>query len=445
MNENKENQKVIFLTPTEEEELGKKNELTELIQPVNVSKYYEWIKGPHSILCFVILIGLFVILFRLGYVTDAPSNLVPFLFSCSFLIVWCTLFLPDSYFVQPHPMFWKAVQGFGLCYMMLIAFLLFQDVDSARQWLKNVDPRLGVKLPEREYAVDCRIYTPEKECKWQNVKDILTDEFVIYHFVGWWARTVICRDLMLTAVNSVLFELMELTFQHLLPNFHECWWDHVIIDVLGCNLLGMICGYYTLKLFELKPFNWSGVAKIKGAGVIYQVIGHFTPKTWTKYHWGMFSHWKRFIYVLIIIVFFQLFDLNSFFLKAVLWIQTFNLLNLYRLLILGFLAPLALRQCYQFVVDKKTKDIGSASWIIGGTLLLELMLWLKWGYADFKTIPTPSTVKWLWGIGLILFVSISTVYFVRKEYNYIKVSTTKSEDFGSSEDINEYDHKKKNE
>jgi hypothetical protein len=24
---------------------------------------------------------------------------------------------------------------------------------------------------------------------------------------------------------SVGFELMELTFQHLLPNFNECWWD----------------------------------------------------------------------------------------------------------------------------------------------------------------------------------------------------------------------------
>lgn len=27
---------------------------------------------------------------------------------------------------------------------------------------------------------------------------------------------------------SIGFELMELTFQHLLPNFNECWWDRCV-------------------------------------------------------------------------------------------------------------------------------------------------------------------------------------------------------------------------
>lgn len=31
---------------------------------------------------------------------------------------------------------------------------------------------------------------------------------------------------------------MELTFQHMLPNFNECWWDSWILDVAVCNFIG---------------------------------------------------------------------------------------------------------------------------------------------------------------------------------------------------------------
>lgn len=35
------------------------------------------------------------------------------------------------------------------------------------------------------------------------------------------------RDEMLCWVLSILFEVWEYTFEHMLPNFAECWWDHV--------------------------------------------------------------------------------------------------------------------------------------------------------------------------------------------------------------------------
>jgi hypothetical protein len=41
-----------------------------------------------------------------------------------------------------------------------------------------------------------------------------------------------------TDLQSILFELIEFTFDNWLPNFAECWWDHLLLDVLGCNLLG---------------------------------------------------------------------------------------------------------------------------------------------------------------------------------------------------------------
>jgi len=38
---------------------------------------------------------------------------------------------------------------------------------------------------------------------------------------------LIIRDWWLCTVISVMFEVIEYTLEHQLPNFSECWWDHV--------------------------------------------------------------------------------------------------------------------------------------------------------------------------------------------------------------------------
>lgn len=51
-------------------------------------------------------------------------------------------------------------------------------------------------------------------------------------------QALIIRDYPLLWVLSIGFELMELTFQHMLPNFNECWWDSWVLDVAVCNFIG---------------------------------------------------------------------------------------------------------------------------------------------------------------------------------------------------------------
>jgi phosphatidylserine synthase 2 len=53
------------------------------------------------------------------------------------------------------------------------------------------------------------------------------DEFVTIHFMGWWGKALIVRDYWLLMVMSIGFELLEYSLEHQLPNFNECWWDHV--------------------------------------------------------------------------------------------------------------------------------------------------------------------------------------------------------------------------
>lgn len=49
-----------------------------------------------------------------------------------------------------------------------------------------------------------------------------------------------------------MFEFLEYSLEHQLPNFSECWWDHWIFDVLICNGGGTIAGIYTLRWLSLK-------------------------------------------------------------------------------------------------------------------------------------------------------------------------------------------------
>lgn len=105
----------------------------------------------------------------------------------------------------------------------------------------------------------------------------------------WWACTIV----------SVMFECLEYSLEHQLPNFSECWWDHVgagmhpsawglgegraqgppgrgdgaqgpsacllpqwIMDVLVCNGLGIYCGMKTLEWLSLKTYKWQGLWNI---------------------------------------------------------------------------------------------------------------------------------------------------------------------------------------
>ena len=40
-------------------------------------------------------------------------------------------------------------------------------------------------------------------------------------------QTLMIRDWWACTVVSVMFEFLEYSLEHQLPNFSECWWDHV--------------------------------------------------------------------------------------------------------------------------------------------------------------------------------------------------------------------------
>lgn len=162
------------------------------------------------------------------------------------------LYLPDGLIKRPNEKIWKFITGLSMFYLMVLVYMAFLTKTETQVVLENFfDSSLGKQLPEKSYASDCRLYTPEHSNKFFNLTDSFFDVFVVAHLVGWFFKVLICRDLPLVLFQSVLFEVLEICLRHLLPNFWECWWDHVILDVLGANLLGIFIGWQIIKSYKL--------------------------------------------------------------------------------------------------------------------------------------------------------------------------------------------------
>jgi len=130
---------------------------------------------------------------------------------------------------------------------------------SRESFIAQVLNRIGVgfPLPEKDYGDVCQIYTPDHPSgdPFLNVTDRL-DVFVLAHSLGWFVKALIVRDLGISWLCSILFEFIELAFSHVLPNFRECWWDSVILDVFGCNLIGIHLADYVLDKLRWQKFDF---------------------------------------------------------------------------------------------------------------------------------------------------------------------------------------------
>eukprot|EP01059_Diplonema_ambulator_P013434 TRINITY_DN23956_c0_g1_i1.p1 TRINITY_DN23956_c0_g1~~TRINITY_DN23956_c0_g1_i1.p1 ORF type:complete len:358 (+),score=66.38 TRINITY_DN23956_c0_g1_i1:54-1076(+) len=136
----------------------------------------------------------------------------------------------------------------GCGYGALLGWMLWVGVEESRRFFVGLDPELGRGFVERDYASMCDV---SYGSVWESL-----DIFLLAHSVGYWAKMLILRDATTTLLISILFEHLEVTFQHTLPNFLECWWDHVFLDILLCNALGMLLGYVTLKAFKMELYPW---------------------------------------------------------------------------------------------------------------------------------------------------------------------------------------------
>ena len=320
---------------------------------------------------------------------------------CAAYLLYSALQGPTTHMIRPHPAVWKVMHGMFVLYLLFLVFLLCQETNDARAILAFLSPDLGVELPERAYGGDCRIYTPEDpSSKFRVLRDTIFDEFFIGHILGWYGKAIALRNLPLLWAYSVSFELMELTFQHWLKNFNECWWDSWVLDVALCNFVGIHLGMQTVKFFQGRTYDWMGKRKTEGlTGKVRRSIVQFTPATVDSYIWNPTSSPLRFLQCAFVVVICLVFELNAFFLKYVLWIPPPHTLNHVRPALWFGIANTATREYYVFITSKEGMHLtkmGANAWLAIAVVLVEIMVVIKHGRGMFDA-PWPRRVLWFWG------------------------------------------------
>jgi phosphatidylserine synthase 2 len=103
-----------------------------------------------------------ILLDLVGALTQTASSKKAAMLGMVFAFMcFAAIHYPNTLMVRPHPIFWRVWLGLFSLYAMGCTYLFFLPVDEVRETLTFFDPALGVPLPERSYAEDCRLYTPE--------------------------------------------------------------------------------------------------------------------------------------------------------------------------------------------------------------------------------------------------------------------------------------------
>lgn len=117
-------------------------------------------------------------------------------------IVLGLLVFPSGPFIRPNPAVWRLVFGASVLYLYALVVLLFMDVHTARWAMTFFDAGLNRLPEERQYATHC-------EFTWQTFSAALNDRFVLAHFFGWIAKSLVMRNRLACWISSIVWELVE--------------------------------------------------------------------------------------------------------------------------------------------------------------------------------------------------------------------------------------------
>jgi len=354
-------------------------------------KFVDWLYQPHTITGLIIGGAVLIYIAFTRDESNIESNIKYGIgAACCVFLLFCSFHMRDGLFIRPHPIFWRFIMGCGIIYLTFLVFVFLQDRESILFLLKKYDPTCGTPLPERSYADDCRVWTPDASHPFKNLRDTIFDEFILAHLLGWWGKAILLRDFYLLWIWSILFECLEISFKHMLPNFAECWWDQVILDILVCNGFGIYLGLKFCDFFQMKPFNW--VAKVD------------------KFNWGVLSSPRRLIATVSLIVVLGAIEVDAFFLKFIFNIPPRNPLNSLRLLLWWSIGLPAVREYYQYISDPTCKRLGPMLWVVCGVAGLEFLICVKFGQGLFPR-PAPPHIVWGWTLAIGAFISWAVFYY----------------------------------
>lgn len=266
-------------------------------------------------------------------------------------------------FCLKHDLFTLVTNISIIIHYFCVIFCQFFSPDELRIIIQFICKNIIFQDVEKSYMEECNSFS--------SFKDKL-DVFVIAHLLGWFVKGFAMRNFFYLFLNSVLFELCELKFQHILPNFYECWWDHVLLDILGCNLLGILLSLAVMKCLHMPLFPWIIPNKTKVK------TEHLILPTTDKLCRRIFKNSSSLLLLIFYSLIANVIDLNIFFLKAELKIPTTHTLIFLRTLFVSLIALKASSELNNIITKKMSREHLSYVYSIVSIITLEVILCVKW-------------------------------------------------------------------
>ncbi|CAI5444444.1 unnamed protein product [Caenorhabditis angaria] len=377
----------------------------------------DFLYKPHSVTVLVAIAAFLVYKAAWqGSVNSSEQNYFDgFIGAVALFLIIGALTFPNGPFIRPHPIIWRLIFGLSVAYVILLQFALFQSHEDLKKMLTWLDPvGLGQqKLREKNYAVGCWNLT------WANFQENI-DYFAFAHFTGWVMKTLLLRHWILCWYISIIWEITEIMFMNMLPNFAECWWDSLILDVLICNGLGIYVGMKLSQFLQMRQYHWESIRNIKSRkGKMKRFALQFTPASWNTLDWwstfynkGMSNSLRRTGLLTIFVAVWMIAELNTFFIKHIFAIDTQHPVVFWRIILIAVIAAPSIRQFYVFMTDPLTKRVGMQAWIFVLISILEVAICVKSGHAVFSKMEMWSIAVWffLMIIGTVFCILASTWY-----------------------------------
>ncbi len=304
--------------------------------------------------------------------------------------------------------FWGVVTGIGLLYVAALASALTQPLSTLQKIAMLLDPvhatgASGPPLPEKSYGAMCAFSL-------QNLSGHC-DIFILAHVFGWIAKALMFRDALVSVVLSILFELMEYTFEYLQPNFAECWWDHWLLDFLLCNGVGIWVGHVLLRATRSREYNWCGFT------VADREKGLFGFSLNSLRRSELARDPRRAAALMGLCAWIMAIDLNAFFLKYMLRVLPSSPLNAIRLLLMALLGAAAMREYYASIVEGGTFGPSGTLALVG--TLLETVVVLKFSadVPEWQSARMPTHVAIAWGCVAAAVSGVCIVTYVLPRFN----------------------------
>uniref|UniRef100_A0A5F9DET1 Phosphatidylserine synthase n=1 Tax=Oryctolagus cuniculus TaxID=9986 RepID=A0A5F9DET1_RABIT len=319
-----------------------------------------------------------------------------------FFLIISVLAFPNGPFTRPHPALWRMVFGLSVLYFLFLVFLLFLNFEQVKSLMYWLDPNLRYATREAdimEYAVNCHVIT------WERIVSHF-DIFAFGHFWGWAMKALLIRSYGLCWTISITWELTELFFMHLLPNFAE----NAVFPLFCCPLC--------LWIFHGRDIHTT-------TGKIKRAVLQFTPASWTYVRW--FDPKSSFQRVLT--------ELNTFFLKHIFVFQASHPLSWCRILFIGCITAPTVRQYYAYLTDTQCKRVGTQCWVFGVIGFLEAIVCIKFGQDLFSKTQILYVVLWLLCVAFTTFLCLYGMVWYAEHYGHREKTYSECEDSTYSPDI----------